>query len=144
MYGWVGATIDPNNKAIPKRREMAVATLDKLANKARETAAQSVSFKDFADGTYAGWYGSGPGFGTGPTRVGQWDSVRPRLAGDPGVADSGSLSSHLRGVLRSSTFVITKPQVFYHVKGRGRIHLSIDGYQIDRFSGLLFGGGCST
>jgi mono/diheme cytochrome c family protein len=58
------------------------------------------------------------------------------------AADSGRVSDKLQGALRSSTFTIEKPHLFYQLTGRdARVRLIIEGYQQIRdplYGGLQF------
>jgi len=59
----------------------------------------------------------------------------------PGQAHSGTLSRSLQGVLRSPTFTLTEPNLYYRVKGDGvRVRLILAGYYMDEFNALLFRG----
>jgi hypothetical protein len=140
MSAWVALTKGADS-TFASRHERALSTWAEQTKTAQEATSKSIVFKDFHDGTYAGWYASGWAFGDAPTQSGQWDSSTrlPRFA-LPGLAHSGMLAGRLHGVLRSATFTIEKPQIFYHLKGQGRVHLVIDGYEMDRFTHLLFSG----
>ncbi len=98
-----------------------------------------------ADGDNAGkpadstWRETGWAFDGGAVRGTGWNP-----AGTPHI--DGSISSarygkKLRGVLRSPTFTLTKPNLVYRMAGTGvTVRLIVDGYRMDEFSGLLFGG----
>ncbi len=63
-----------------------------------------------------------------------------RLA-PPGTAHSGRLGPRLQGTLRSETFEIQTDTIVYRVSGhKGRVRLTIDGYFLDDYNALLFGG----
>lgn len=96
---------------------------------------------DFENG-YEGWFTTGEAFGANPTRKQQWDRRASELTLDaPGVADSGSVSNRLQGVLRSPTFTLTHPNIFYRIRGKDvQVQLILDGYFMNVFNGLLFGG----
>ena len=85
------------------------------------------------------WRETGWAFDDGPLSGTGWNP-----AGTPHV--SGSISSarygkKLRGVLRSPTFTLTKPNLVYRMAGTGvTVRLIVDGYRMDEFNGLLFGG----
>ncbi len=54
---------------------------------------------------------------------------------------SGILGGRFQGVLRSPTFEITHPEIHYRVSGQnGKIRLIIDGFRLDVYNPLLFGG----
>jgi hypothetical protein len=59
-----------------------------------------------------------------------------------GFWDNGELHKDLYGVLRSPTFTLEHPQLHYYIKTNGqvKIRVVIDGYWMNQYSGLLFGG----
>ena len=62
-------------------------------------------------------------------------------AAPSGRYSSARLGKKLRGVLRSPTFTLTKPNLLYRIAGEGiTVRLIIDGYVMDEYNGLLFGG----
>jgi hypothetical protein len=62
-------------------------------------------------------------------------------AAPQGRYSSARLGKKLRGVLRSPTFTLTKPNLLYRIAGENvTVRLIIDGYLMDEYSGLLFGG----
>jgi cytochrome c553 len=145
LFAWseMGALApDTSSEALAAKRQAAERRWADRQKHAEETAAKSVVFKDFKDGNYDGWFVSGWAFGTEPTRAGQWDSaVGGMRIALPGMANSGALTGRLKGALRSPTFKLTHPQLLYHIAGAGaRVHLVIDGYQMDTFQPLLFAG----
>jgi hypothetical protein len=88
------------------------------------TATLPAVFEDFQSPTwFQNWYPSG------------W-AWQPA----PGRADSGLLADKLPGVLRSRSFILQHPNIHFHVQGSGRLRVTIDGYMMNEFSGLLFGG----
>ncbi|HZL34662.1 MAG TPA: DUF1549 domain-containing protein, partial [Tepidisphaeraceae bacterium] len=132
-------TSGPSSQAA---RQRALDRWQEQRKKADDSAAKSVVFKNFADGAYGDWRATGWAFGQGPTGGGECDvsGPLPRVA-MPGIAQSGALAGKLRGVLRSPTFAITKPQILYHLAGHGgRVHLIINDFMMDSFNGLLFAG----
>ncbi len=63
------------------------------------------------------------------------------VADSPKSVSSGVLSPKLRGQLHSPEFVLTHPEIQILAAGRNsRVRLSIDGYVMNEFSELLFGG----
>jgi hypothetical protein len=86
----------------------------------------SPPFADFANGA-EGWTATGHAFGAGP---------------EHGAWNSGRYAPGLYGVLRSPTFTIEHPDIHYAIKtsGQVKIRLIIDGYWMNQYSGLLFGG----
>jgi len=85
------------------------------------------------------WRETGWAFDGGPVRGSGWNpSGTPRLDGSVSSARYGR---KLRGVLRSPTFTLTKPNLVYRMAGTGvTVRLIVEGYRMDEFSGLLFGG----
>ena len=71
-----------------------------------------------------------------------WDLSGDRLRFvEPYVYHSGSLSNRLRKQLRTHTFELTHDKVQVRLNGRRvTVRLIIDGYQMEPFSSLLFGG----
>ena len=58
-----------------------------------------------------------------------------------GMADSSQYSKKLHGVLRSPTFELNCNEIWYRIKGSNvKVRLIIDGYVMDVYNGLLFGG----
>jgi len=101
----------------------------------------------FTDGTLAGWSATGTAFGAASARALEWMPAEPSAgtAGRvlrAGAAHSGLLTNRLRGVLRSPTFEITKPQLWYRLYGQGgQVRLIVDGLQLIQnpiYGGLKF------
>ena len=110
--------------------------------KAKSTPDETVLFEDFRQDDYAKWFVTGNAFGSRPTDVRDWNPLSPG-GGVPqgGVAHSGVLSPRLCGVLRSKSFILEHPQILYRAAGKNaQIRLIVDGYQMDVFNALLFGG----
>ncbi|MFT5322963.1 MAG: hypothetical protein ACI8P0_000808 [Planctomycetaceae bacterium] len=62
-------------------------------------------------------------------------------AAPEGRYSSARLGKKPRGVLRSPTFTLTKPNLLYRIAGENiTVRLIIDGYVMDEYNGLLFGG----
>jgi hypothetical protein len=139
LYSWAMLSDSSDFNAGRKR---VLADLEAQQRRADDSRKSSVLYKSFSDGDFNGWFVTGNAFGDRPTRAGEWDSI----AGGahivhPGVAHSGMLAGQLRGVLRSPTFTLTRPEILYHAAGRaGKIRLIIDGFRIDEFNPLLFAG----
>ena len=99
-------------------------------------------FADFA-GSFEGWTATGPAFGAGPSRPGDY-----RIEGDsaipvePGQAHSGLISDRLAGVLRSPSFDVRRPFLHILASGKGgRITVVVDGFTKVRapiYGGLTF------
>ncbi|MCO6454972.1 MAG: PSD1 domain-containing protein [Pirellulaceae bacterium] len=123
--------------------------LDRLRRELREDLAraeqaveQSPVLADFAQSTFDGWFTTGEAFSGAPTTGVQWDASQPRLAAlEPGWAHGGADSPRLQGVLRSPTFTITHPRIWYRLRGQGvQLRVILDGYFMDVYNGLLFRG----
>jgi mono/diheme cytochrome c family protein len=103
--------------------------------RALPVASQTV-FADFAQESFGDWQTTGAAFGDGPGRPATWDFTRPRgpsqgqLLEAP-AAHSGLVSRKLRGTLRSPTFEISSPKIFYRLYGDGgHVRLIVDGLQL--------------
>ncbi len=69
-----------------------------------------------------------------PSLIGAIDAPEGRYS-------SARLGKKPRGVLRSPTFTLTKPNLLYRIAGEGiTVRLIIDGYVMNEYNGLLFGG----
>ena len=67
-----------------------------------------------------------------PNPVGNWRETAPH---------SGFSGGKFEGVMRSPTFEITHPQIHYRIAARkARIRLVVDGFRMDQYNPLLFGG----
>jgi len=125
------------------------------ARSAREWLERSVLFEDFTGPDFSNWFVTGDAFGEGPTRAIEFvpgnDPKQPvRQFVEPGVAHSGLVSPRWQGTLRSATFTIEKPYIFYRAARHdgqekpvraskvGQIHLIVDGFQI--IKDPLYGG----
>ncbi|MCA9300641.1 MAG: DUF1549 domain-containing protein, partial [Phycisphaerales bacterium] len=86
----------------------------------------------------ADWIPSGFAFETTPPRVAM-ERGRVRLP-EPHQIHSGVIDERLQGTLRSPDFELSTNRLHYRVRGRGVIRLIIDGYWLDEFNALLFGG----
>ncbi len=104
-------------------------------------------FADFSSGQYGDWQTTGAAFGEAPLAALDWTfaaTAGPLKAevASRATAHSGQLSPRLRGTLRSPTFEITEPAIFYRVGGRGvRVRLILDGLQLIQnpiYGGLNF------
>ncbi len=103
---------------------------------------QAPLIADFNSGDFGGWFVTGSAFGNGPTQPNTWDSASRGMApAQPGVAHSGMLAARHQGVLRSPTFTITHPNIFYRMAGKNaQIRVILDSYFMDTYNGLLFRG----
>ena len=123
-------------------RQHAVTELDVERQRADESRNGSTLFKSFSDGSYDNWFATGWAFGNHPTQIAQWDPMQTGThVLPPGVARSDTNGEKLNGVLCSPTFTLTRPEILYHLAGHHcQVRLIIDGYRMDTFNGLLFGG----
>lgn len=108
----------------------------------------AIVFEDFGAETYRDWFVTGEAFGIRPS--GTSDTILQvsdrgpvqRLVG-PGIAHSALLSQRLQGVIRSRSFRIEKPRIFYRAAGKSaQINLIVDGFQLIRnpiYGGLTIG-----
>jgi hypothetical protein len=134
MFLWPALSGARDDATFSKYRTAAAHRWHKWSDDASHMA--GVEYNNFEYWRHTGWTFSQP------APLGHsWDSTlrTPQLVVS-GVAQAGMLSTRLPGVLRSPTFTLNKPEILYHLKGRGKVHLVIDGYRMDRFSGLLFSG----
>lgn len=88
------------------------------------------------------WFPDGRAFAGNTTPELNVDLSADQLAFTmPGTLGSGRLSKQLRGALRSPTFELTHSKIFILMKARSvDVRLIIDGYQMEPYNGLLFGG----
>ncbi len=95
---------------------------------------------DQTDGQHE-WFASGWGFTQVATPMGMpiWHDGQRSWA-TTSMAWSGSLSDRLMGTLRSPTFEIVEPFIMTRAKGRGTLRVIVDGYTMDEYNALLFGG----
>ena len=116
--------------------------LSEEAKKAVMRDEQTVLIAGFNGPNFADWFVTGYAFGHGPTQAGQWDSrQRGVTAARAGVVHSGMLADRHQGVLRSPTFTITHPNIYYHIAGQNaQVRLIVDSYFMNVHSDLLFAG----
>jgi hypothetical protein len=141
LYAWSTLAARTDGAELVTARQQLLDELNTAEARFAEGESGTELFEDFR-GDFDGWFVTGDTFGDGPTAAGEWDATdRAARASLPGVAHSGRLAGRLRGVLRSPTFTISKPYIDYRMAGRGgQIRLIIDGYIMDVFNGLLYGG----
>ncbi len=140
LHAW--AALAPHNDSdlaeFAKRRSELSARWNELGN-----PTQTV-FAEFSGATYGQWTATGAAFGASPARAGETcpDQSDALVLARP-AAHSGRLSTKLQGVLRSPTFEITSPRIFYRLFGTGgKVRLIVDGLQLIRdpiYGGLEFG-----
>jgi hypothetical protein len=142
LYSWsVLARIEENDQ-FAAQRSTALAKLQDSVTLAHQSASQTQLFSDLGDPSRCNWFPAGWSFSQVPVHCGQVELTSQGFrAAMPGIAHSGTLSHALRGVLRSATFILSKPQILYHIAGvHGQVRLIIDQYMMDQFSPLLFAG----
>lgn len=100
---------------------------DRAAPPAREG---DLTFANFANDDFSGWFSDGEAFGAGPVRDPSLVFAPPGHewpVGANGLAHSGALAGRLEGTLRSRTFTIEKDYILYLAAGKGtEIHLIVD------------------
>ena len=109
-----------------------------------ESTKDSVKFADFSGGKLSnnGWFVSGNSFSDSTSMPGDWSQSQNDFV-IPGRANGGKDGAKLQGVLRSPTFTIEHNQIHHRLaakKGGLQIRLIIDGYYMEPYNGLLFGG----
>ncbi len=149
LYPWVVLTQEQGDRA----------TADFSAERAKQvsqlkphlvSSSQPVVFADFKASNYGDWRTTGNAFGAGPGTPLEWTfaGIDGRFSGrllGARQAHSGLISGKLRGVLRSPTFEITTPRIFYRLHGTGgQVRLIVDGLLLIQdpiYGGLKFGPG---
>lgn len=128
-----------------RARANAIAAALKARNEeAQKALAEAVVFEDFHTGDYRNWDLSGEAFGAAPERISLQATLNEksgRITGvmGPGVANSGAISAHLQGEMRSHTFTISKKRLLFHAAGEGvTVNLVIDGFH--RIQYPIYGG----
>ena len=131
-----------DDASFDEHRREAITKLLAEQKRADETAAKSTRFMSAADGSLDRWFAAGWSFDTSSAASGQFVLTDTGFRAAPtNRADSRPHGNGARGVLRSPTFTITRPQILYHLAGKhAEIRLIIDGYMMDQFSALLFAG----
>jgi cytochrome c553 len=147
------ATTDADEFA--KRREVLATSMVARTGMPAENAAKPLA--DFEGSDFGDWVATGTAFGTRPAK--QSDLVlsdaKDENASQPvlrplGVtaAHSGLVADQLAGVLRSPTFTIEHPRIFYRLWGTGgKVRLILDGLQLIQnpiYGGLDFAPGNAT
>lgn len=132
-------------EAFRTRREARVAELKRKTADAQTALSKSIVFADFRKPeTFAQWSRTGEAWDMTPThgvilRVDPEKSEKITGAIGSGFAYSATVSDGLTGVLRSRSFVLSKPNVLFRVAGRNaKINLIIDGFQ--RIQYPIYGG----
>jgi hypothetical protein len=116
-------------------------------------ARASVAFADFDGPTFGDWMPTGMAFGNCPARAADVTTAThdagstdlPMGLVGVSAAHSGLLAEKLQGVLRSPTFTIEHPKIFYRLWGTsGQVRLIVDGLQLIQdpiYGGLKFAPG---
>jgi len=121
--------------------------LAKLQTTATANDRQDAVMFQFDGNDFGPWTATGAAFGDGPAQPLDWDFCGPREAFPgrlltAGTAHSGRISPKLHGVLRSPTFEITTPRIWYRAYGEGgKVRLIVDGLELIRnpiYGGLEF------
>jgi hypothetical protein len=120
--------------AVSRRLEAAAAEAERVNSALPRIAEFEAGFDD--------WFVTGHAFGQSPTLSSQWDAWAEEVQLQrPGLADGRTMAGPLQGVLRSPTFTLTHPNVFYRISGKGAtVRVIAEGYFMDTFNALLFKG----
>lgn len=109
---------------------------------AKTTSINSVrvdSSTDKSDGPLKDWQATGWAFDV--ENISEMPSLLRPFNAPEGLYSSARLGKKPRGVLRSPTFTITKPNLLYRIAGENvTVRLIIDGYVMDEYNALLFRG----
>jgi len=152
LHAWsllgAGQALPPED-FIKRRDELVAKNTSAIAATANGGASQQTIFADFEGADLDDWTATGRAFGNRPAAPADLtpaDIPAPRLRPiGVSAAHSGLLSNKLHGVLRSPTFTITRPRIFYRLWGTGgQVRLIVDGLQLIQdpiYGGLKFGPG---
>ncbi len=155
LHPLTALTIPPASTAdanfVARRAELSAA-LDK--GLAAATSRDEKRLADFAGPAFDGWAATGPAFGTRPARPtdlcpistdGSANEMSAVRLIEVSAAHSGLIADKLSGVLRSPTFTIEQPRLYYRLWGNGgKLRLILDGLQLIQnpiYGGLEFGPG---
>lgn len=141
----------PWYQAVLKDKKFNQSTIQKLIESAREKVSTSADpsntklpwmMTDFSRGDAKNWFTTGNSFEAQPTRSLTWDFRKGDTAVAPNsVMHSGLASTKLQGVIRSPSFTLSSKSIFYRIAGdKIRVRVIIDGYDMDIYNRLLFGG----
>ncbi len=121
------------------------ATNCRPAGTAKRNEIQTTTFADFSAADYGDWIATGAAFGKRPARAGE-ACPHPVATSSCSPARQPTAAAYrckLQGALRSPTFEITAPKIFYRLHGNGgKVRLILDGLQLIRnpiYGGLEFG-----
>lgn len=145
--GKAGSDVDALRQALNKSASAAQTRIKSDSTKWENFLAQTTSINSVrvdsssnkSDGPLKDWQATGWAFDLENTSEVP-SLLRPPVAPE-GVYSSARLGKKLRGVLRSPTFTITKPNLLYRIAGENvTVRLIIDGYVMDEYNALLFRG----
>jgi len=135
------------NDATPEAFSARRAELVSTGRAAIAQRASQAAVADFDRMDFTGWMSTGPAFGEQPAKALDWvfagsSATLPGRLLEHGAAHSGALSAKLHGVLRSPTFEIVGPKLWYRLYGNGgRVRLILDGLHLIQnpiYGGLNF------
>jgi mono/diheme cytochrome c family protein len=151
FHAWAVLSPKQAEGAADNFAERRIALAAQLAGQlAGDSTASGPSLADFQGPHFEPWQATGEAFSAGLLTAGQWSVIGalPRVPGQlasSATAHSGLLSGKLRGVLRSPTFEIVKPRIWYRLHGTGgQVRLIVDGLQLIQdpiYGGLKFDAG---
>lgn len=154
MSVWKSLASAPSDELISRHQRFRT-RLQQSARRFEEFRERTVRIDDFEGGPFgpatgqhspvaskpadARWRATGWAFDSGNITRHFWNPAgTPSLMGS---VSSARFGRKLRGVLRSPTFTLTHPTLLYRLAGSGiTVRLIVDGYRMDEFNGLLFGG----
>jgi hypothetical protein len=141
LHPWAMLVNSPDAAKFMQQKNVIIARWRKQLA-AQQPVGDATVFEDFSSGNYANWFVTGQAFGSRPTTAGDLRLRRPIWELSPdGLAHSGLLSPKLEGELRSKTFTIKQPVIWYRIArfggkpspGRsnknGQLNLIVDGFQ---------------
>ncbi len=101
--------------------------------------AETQTYATFDGPDFEAWYVTGLAFGPAPNTPQAVIHGGRSISGwvEGGLADSGRYAEQLQGVLRSPTFTIQHPRVWYRLSGKGTINMVVDSHRL--ISGPLHG-----
>ena len=151
LHAWALLAQPPTDESpdsFTARRARLSATLnEQLANNSSDTTNEPIAFADFGGSDCGDWVATGAAFGSPPATPFTWSFAsaggqRSERLLVTSAAHSGQISAKLQGVLRSPTFEITRPKIFYRLSGTGgKVRLILDGLQLIQnpiYGGLQF------
>ncbi|MEN8773300.1 MAG: PSD1 and planctomycete cytochrome C domain-containing protein [Akkermansiaceae bacterium] len=145
LTGFLQSTRRNEHKQDPgKRIANGIAKIDKISATGNQKIKRTTTgTTDLPDGLIlpntSRWFPSGHAFGNSPIPALSWSPVKNTIT-EHSVYDSGRYGDKFPGVLRTPTFEINGDRVHLYVKGNAQVRLIIDGYFMQVFNGLLFGG----